>query len=92
VPLILPPFAAPVSANDTWSEVTHKVSLAYRPTEDLMLYATYSEGFKSGAFQSQTNLASVAREPVDPELVENIEIGMKSAWWNKRAQFNLSYY
>jgi len=92
VPLILPPFEAPVSANDTWSEVTHKVSLAYRPTQDIMLYATYSEGFKSGAFQSQTNLASVASEPVDPEIVENIEVGMKSAWWNNRAQFNLSYY
>jgi iron complex outermembrane receptor protein len=92
VPLILPPFEAPVSASDSWSEVTHKLSLTYRPTEDIMLYATYSEGFKSGAFQSQTNLASVAREPVDPELVENIELGVKSGWWNNRVQLNLSYY
>ncbi len=92
VPLILPPFAAPVSANDSWSEITHKVSLAYRPTQDIMLYATYSEGFKSGAFQSQTNLPSVASEPVDPETVENIEFGVKSGWWNRRVQLNLAYY
>jgi len=92
VPLILPPFEAPVSASDSWSEITQKVSLAYRPTQDMMLYATYSEGFKSGAFQSQTNLASVASEPVDPEIVENIELGVKSAWWNNRVQLNLSYY
>ncbi|CAN0565945.1 unnamed protein product, partial [Laminaria digitata] len=92
VPLILPSFAAPVSADDSWSEVTHKLSLAYRPTDDLMLYATYSEGFKSGAFQSQTNLPSVATQPVDPEVVENIEVGMKSSWWDRRLQFNLSYY
>lgn len=92
VPLILPPFPAPVSANDSWSEITQKVSLAYRPTQDIMLYATYSEGFKSGAFQSQTNLPSVASEPVDPETVENIEVGVKSGWWNKRVQLNLTYY
>ena len=92
VPLILPSFAAPVSADDSWSEVTHKLSLAYRPTDDMMLYATYSEGFKSGAFQSQTNLASVATEAVDPEVVQNVEVGMKSSWWDRRLQFNLSYY
>ncbi len=92
VPLILPSFAAPVFAEDSWSEVTHKLSLAWRPTDDLMFYATYAEGFKSGAFQSQTNLASVASEPVDPEIVENIEVGMKSSWWDRRLQLNLSYY
>jgi iron complex outermembrane receptor protein len=92
VPLILPSFPAPVSAEDSWSEITHKLSLAWRPSDDLMFYATYAEGFKSGAFQSQTNLPGVAGEPVDPEIVENIELGMKSSWWNRRLQFNLSYY
>ncbi|MBA6413301.1 TonB-dependent receptor [Parahaliea sp. F7430] len=92
VPLILPSFPAPVSADDSWSKVTQKLSLAYQPTNDLMLYATYSEGYKSGAFQSQTNLPSVAAQPVDPEFVTNIEVGLKSSWWNNRMQFNLSYY
>ncbi|PLW84176.1 hypothetical protein CWI75_02170 [Kineobactrum sediminis] len=92
VPLILPSFPAPVSAEDSWSEVTHKLSLTWRPTDDLMLYATYSEGFKSGAFQSQTNLPSVATESVDPEVVENREVGMKSAWLDNRLQLNFSYY
>jgi len=92
VPLILPEFPAPVSASDSWSKVTQKVSLAYHPNDDLMLYATYSEGYKSGAFQSQTNLPSVAEQPVDPEFVENIEVGMKSSWWENRMQFNLSYF
>lgn len=92
VPLILPEFPAPVSANDSWSKVTQKLSLAYHAWDGMMLYATYSEGYKSGAFQSQTNLPSVASQPVDPEFVENIELGMKSSWWDNRAQFNLSYF
>lgn len=92
VPLILPEFAAPVSASDSWSQTTQKLSLSYRPAEGLMFYGTYSEGYKSGAFQSQTNLPSVAAEPVKPEEVENIEVGMKSSWWQNRMQFNLAYY
>ncbi|MBN7798220.1 TonB-dependent receptor [Parahaliea mediterranea] len=92
VPLILPEFPAPASASDSWSKVTQKVSLSYNLTDDMMFYATYSEGYKSGAFQSQTNTVEAAIQPVDPEFVENIEFGMKSSWWDNRAQFNLSYF
>lgn len=91
VPLILPEFTD-VKASDSWSEVTHKFSVNYRPIDDLMFYATYSEGFKSGAFPSQSNLPSVAATSVEPETVDNREIGMKSEWWDNRIQFNLSYY
>ncbi|RLQ22538.1 TonB-dependent receptor [Seongchinamella sediminis] len=92
VPLILPEFPAPVSASDSWSKVTQKLSLAWHPWDGMMLYATYSEGYKSGAFQSQTNLPSTAAQPVEPEFVKNREVGMKSTWWDKRMQFNLSYF
>jgi iron complex outermembrane receptor protein len=92
VPLILPEFPAPVKADDSWSELTNKVSVSFAPNEDVMLYATYSEGFKSGAFPSQANLPEVAGESVDPEEVQNYEVGMKSSWWDNRIQFNVSYY
>ncbi len=92
VPLILPEFPAPVSAKDSWSDVTQKVSLNYRPTENLMLFVTYSEGFKSGAFPSQSNLPSVAGQSVAPEYVTNIEVGFKSTLWNNRIQLNAIYY
>jgi iron complex outermembrane receptor protein len=92
VPLILPEFPAPVIASESWSEVTHKLSLSFRPTEDVMLFATYAEGFKSGAFPSQTNTPTVAGLSVEPEIVTNYEVGVKSTFWGSRAQFNLTYY
>jgi iron complex outermembrane receptor protein len=92
VPLILPEFPAPVKANDSWSDYTNKVSVAYQPNDDMMLYATFSQGYKSGAFPSQANLPSVAATPVDPETVENYELGMKSTWWDNRIQFNVTLY
>jgi len=92
VPLILPEFPAAVRASESWSEVTNKVSASYKPTDAVMIYATYSEGFKSGAFPSQTNRPSVAAESVAPETVTNVEFGLKSTWWDNRLQFNASYY
>lgn len=92
VPLILPEFPAPVKAHDDWSDYTNKVSVSYQPNDDIMLYATYSQGYKSGAFPSQANLPEVAATPVDPETVDNYELGMKSTWWDNRIQFNVTLY
>ena len=92
VPLILPEFPAPVKADDDWSDYTNKVSVSYQPNDDMMLYATYSQGYKSGAFPSQANQPEVAGTPVDPETVDNYELGMKSTWWDNRIQFNVTLY
>jgi iron complex outermembrane receptor protein len=92
VPLILPEFPAPVKADDDWSDYTNKVSVSFQPNDDMMLYATFSQGYKSGAFPSQANLPSVAATPVDPETVDNYELGMKSTWWDNRIQFNVTLY
>jgi len=92
VPLILPEFPAPVFASESWSKVTQKLSVNYKPNDNLMLFATYSEGFKSGAFPSQTNLPAVAGSSVDPEFVTNHEVGFKSTLWDGRIQFNMVYY
>ena len=92
VPLILPEFPAPVKADDDWSDYTNKVSVSFQPSDDMMLYATFSQGYKSGAFPSQANLPSVAATPVDPETVDNYELGMKSTWWDNRIQFNVTLY
>jgi outer membrane receptor protein involved in Fe transport len=62
--------------------------LSYKPTSDLMLYASYSRGYKAGgynldrsdlsanAFSVPTN-ASVTRLRFDPEKVNSYEIGAK---------------
>jgi len=92
VPLILPEFPTAVKGKEDWEEITHKASVNYRFGEDAMVYLTYSEGFKSGAFPSQTNLPENATKTVDPEFVENIEVGLKSTWFDNRLQFNIAYY
>ena len=45
-----PPLFEPKAFTAKWDETTPKLGVRYQPSDDLMLYATYSEGFKSGGF------------------------------------------
>ena len=67
-------FANEVEAG--WSKFTPKLSLSYRPSEALNLYATAAEGFKSGGFAaSPTSVAETA--PLRPEVADSLELGAK---------------
>ncbi|MFS1524668.1 TonB-dependent receptor [Microbulbifer sp. 2304DJ12-6] len=92
VPLILPAFAQAVQGAQDWDQITQRASINYRFGEDALMYLTYSEGFKSGAFPSQANTAANAVKTVDPELVKNVEAGLKSSWFDNRLLFNVAYY
>jgi iron complex outermembrane receptor protein len=50
-----------------------KVTLSYRPTKGLLVYGTYSVGFKSGGF----NLPEFPSDEVKPEIVKDFEGGVK---------------
>ncbi|USA42774.1 TonB-dependent receptor [Spongiibacter taiwanensis] len=68
------------------SNFSPKVSLAYNPADDLMIYGSYTIGFKSGTF----NTTNIYDEPeyVDPEEVTSIELGVKSQWLDRSLTLN----
>lgn len=72
-----------------WSKFTPKVSLDYRIGQTL-LYASYGQGFKSGAFNIST--PSDPESTVNPENLTAYEIGTKSDFADNRLRFNTSAY
>ncbi len=82
--------AAPffVENSATFDEFTPKLSLSYEPHEDLLLYASYSRGFKSGGFQGRGTSAASVREPFDPEIADSYEAGLKATLLDGRLQIN----
>ena len=77
----------PTSYSAKWDETTPKVGLRYQPNDDVMYYATYSEGFKSGGFFARQ--ANYDIYPgYEPEYVKNYEFGWKSTLQDGRAVFN----
>lgn len=76
-----------------FSKLTWRFSLDYNVTDDALIYAAYSRGFKSGLFNSVVTTGVVA-PPVEPEVVDSYEIGIKSNLFDNRVQFNAAgfYY
>lgn len=46
------PNHASYSANDSWTDVSPRLVVDYKPVEDLMLYGVLSTGYKAGGFNS----------------------------------------
>jgi iron complex outermembrane receptor protein len=57
------------------------------PTESLLLYGSYSQGFKSGIF-----LSGQTSPVLEPEVVDAYELGMKGTFLNRQLQFNAAAF
>ncbi len=82
------------SDNDSWDEFTPYVGVDYQITDDIMAYASYRTGFKSGGYDMRANKAvnPDADKPYDPETVDTYEIGVKSTLWDKRLRMNAAVF
>ncbi|MDN3653138.1 TonB-dependent receptor [Thalassotalea ponticola] len=72
-----------------WSKFTPRIGVEYQAHDDLMLFASYAKGFKSGTFNPR---ASTAEPAANPEDVDSFELGMKSEWFNNRLRANVTFF
>ncbi|QGZ93822.1 TonB-dependent receptor [Terricaulis silvestris] len=79
------PFDA--SASETWEQFTPRFVLEYRPSDDIMAYASYAQGFKSGGFNGQAGTLD-DMVPFDPEIADNYEVGLKLDLFDNRLRLN----
>src|SRR5690606_18317567 len=75
-------------------EVGGKLGLAWRFTDDAMLYGHYSRGFKSGGFDTRALAAfsGNVETPVEPETLDAYEIGVKSELLDSTLRLNASAF
>ncbi|HEU4627288.1 MAG TPA: TonB-dependent receptor [Steroidobacteraceae bacterium] len=74
------------SRSEDWFSFTPRVGLNWRVLDDVLLYASYAEGFKSGGFGNPT---AVLPTPVyGPEKLSTYELGGKSTWLDGRLTLN----
>ncbi|WP_435274745.1 TonB-dependent receptor [Psychrobium sp. nBUS_13] len=81
----------PVVLDDSeeWSKFTPRIGVEYQANNDMLLFASFSQGFKSGTFNPR---ATTAEQAADPENVDSIEIGMKSEWLDNRLRANVTLF
>ncbi len=73
-----------------------EATLSYHASDDLMLFATYKEGFKSGGFDGgalNTGLPALGIDVrYEDEEVDGFEVGLKGYFLDRTLQLNLAAY
>lgn len=75
--------------------VSYDLTASYKPTRDVLLYATYAHTFKSGGLNLngvpvEGGIARTDLAQVEPEKVDHFEIGVKSQFWERKATLNVT--
>jgi outer membrane receptor protein involved in Fe transport len=73
------------------SGILPKFGFQYFFEDDRMVYALYSEGFRTGGINRARGNPTLPVE-YGPDLLNNYEAGLKSQWMNGKLQFNLIGY
>ena len=70
-----------------------KVSLSLQATDDVLLYALYSEGFRVGGINNGNQpFAPGIPDTFGSDDLKNYEIGVKSRWLQQRLQLNATVF
>ncbi|HKX78858.1 MAG TPA: TonB-dependent receptor [Novosphingobium sp.] len=75
-------------ARKTFRKLTWRASLDHQFSRDIMAYASYNRGFKSGGF----NATLLTDPPYDPEVLDAYEVGLKSELFDRRLRMNLAAF
>ena len=87
--------------NSTYSGFRSRANLSFKATSDLLLYYTWSQGYRPGGFNRSSNapgptspLSGIFVSPLayKPDTLTNNEIGWKSEWLDHRLMFDGAIY
>lgn len=87
--------------DETWDDLQPKVTLRYKPNDDLTTYLSYSRGFRSGGF-NQTGVGSTGgftgtgipgvSDLFDQETADTYEAGVKARFLDHRVMAGASIF
>jgi iron complex outermembrane receptor protein len=75
-----------------WDSFDPAAILEYEIAPDVMVYASYRQGFKSGGFQSLPANLALASNVYRPEQVKSYEIGAKTQFFDNRLRVNVALF
>lgn len=80
----------PVKQNADWDDTITKFTATWRFTDNNSVYASYSEGFRSGGFSNRGNDPRFLS--YDPEDATAYEIGSKNEFYDGRVRLNMAAF
>jgi iron complex outermembrane receptor protein len=78
----------------SWNVFTPTLGTQYHITPDVMAYASYSKGFKSGGWTTRLSdpISSPSAARFSPEYDKTYELGLKSQWFERHLQADLAVF
>lgn len=84
----------PLDTSHTFKKLTYRFALDYQLTDDVLAYVSYTRGFKGGLFNSISPFlpGTLNVNIVQPEVLDSLEGGVKSDWFDNRLRVNASVF
>lgn len=89
---VSPGVAHPLSRSDSSAATTGRAILDWKPIDSVLLYASYSRGYRGGTYNGLAFQAAAQVYFVQPETVDAAEVGFKSRFLDNRVQLNVSAF
>ena len=91
------PQAGDFEDSSRFSKLTYRAVIDQKLGDDVMVYGSYSRGFKSGGYSlggPTVVVGGVAQPaaPVRPEVLDAFEVGLKSDLFDRRVRFNAAAF
>jgi iron complex outermembrane receptor protein len=87
------PIVPDTSGGENFNAFSPKAGIQYQVSDEQLLYLNYSRGYRAGGF---TTLGSDPSQPplysYDPETSNNIELGWKNNFWNRKIILNAAIF
>jgi iron complex outermembrane receptor protein len=88
---MIAPNGRPIPREQTARLWTPRFAANLKPTDDILLFASATRGFKSGGWNARGTVASQLL-PFEPEIAWSYEIGAKTEWLDRRLRANITGY
>ncbi len=65
----------------------HRLNLTWKPSEDVLGYATWSRGFRPGGINRRASIP-----PYAADFLTNYELGLKTSWLDRKLRLNVALF
>lgn len=86
------PAMSTVTNGRSWKKTTPRVLTSYKIADDIMLYASYSKGYRAGNFNARALTVGGFLTPADPETVSSFEAGFKTELFAHKLRLNVGAF
>jgi len=80
------------TVNGSFSKFTPYAGLNFKVNDDVLIYGSYSRGYKQGGFNGRPLASAAEVTEYRPEELDTFELGIKSQWLDKKLTANLAVF